>query len=98
MESPEQKFLELISKSHINISINTFPNDINIINSEGEWLILYNKKREYVDIKHSLVWSFFEIGYNMNQEKIRMFLKNMLKKHFDINKTPRWMNEVYHHN
>ncbi len=98
MESPEQKFLELISKSHINISINTFPNDINIINSEGEWLILYNKKREYVDIKYSLVWCLFEMRYNMNQEKIRVFLKSMLKKYFNINKTPRWMNEVSYYN
>jgi hypothetical protein len=51
-------------------------------NKEGKWILFQgvnDLKNGYIFINYREVWSFFEIGFNMNYQQIQEFMKERLR-------------------
>ncbi len=89
MKTKEERFRELIVDLYtgdysVKISIDGFPNRIEILDSKERWLIYYRDYFGCTFIRHSLIWSIFEKEYDMNYNEVRQFMKDMLLMYLKI--------------
>lgn len=84
--SEEIEFLKIFKYYSIIISQDNFP-DFIIFNKNNGFLIDYYASINQVDISYKRIYVILEELCNMNTEELEHFLKNMLKKHFNIKNT-----------
>lgn len=71
-------FLDIMGRLKFHKEFNTW------YDANGDWVIEQNAKTGFIYINRFRFWSLFEENFNLDYQKTKALLTNLISKHFDL--------------